>query len=44
MLEKLENLKKQYKYDENGKIIPNWPIKALREWNDELKQILYSRL
>ena len=42
MLEKLEDLKKQYKYDENGKIIPNWSEKALREWNDELKQILYS--
>lgn len=42
MLDKLDNLKKLYKYDENGKIIPNWSEKALREWNDELKQILYS--
>jgi hypothetical protein len=42
MLEKLEDLKKQYKYDENGKIIPNWSEKALKEWNNELKQILYS--
>lgn len=42
MLEKLDNLKKQYKYDETGKIIPNWSDKALKEWNDELKQILYS--
>lgn len=42
MLEKLDNLKKQYKYDETGKIIPNWSYKALKEWNDELKQTLYS--
>jgi hypothetical protein len=42
MLEKLDNLKKQYKYDDSGKIIPNWSDKALKEWNDELKQILYS--
>ena len=42
MLEKLDNLKKLYKYDESGKIIPNWSDKALKEWNDELKQTLYS--
>lgn len=42
MLDKLEQLKKQYKYDSNGKIIDNWSTKALNEWNDDLKHILYT--
>ncbi len=39
----LDNLKKKYKYDENGKIIPFWSEKALNEWYEHLKDILYSK-
>lgn len=42
MLEVLDNLKKEYKYDVEGKIISGWSEKALREWNDKLKDILYN--
>jgi hypothetical protein len=42
MLNKLDTLNKKYKYDKNGKIVSNWSERALKEWNDELKNILYS--
>jgi hypothetical protein len=41
-LNMLDELKRKYKYDDNGKIIPNWSEKALIEWNNVLKKILYS--
>lgn len=41
---KLNILNKKYKYDENGKIISGWSEKALIEWNDELKSILYNSI